>query len=109
MKTPEALIMASPSEAPRNDLNVDPVDAAVNTSIVNQDELHVRGTPKDERTHGWLPGTYVLLNSRSGTALDLSGADRKTALIWAHHGGSNQQVRRTYMSDLPIFSVLIHD
>ncbi|KAI8977801.1 ricin B lectin domain-containing protein [Trametes punicea] len=39
----------------------------------------------------WTPGTYVLLNARSGTALDMSGADDKTLIGWPMHGGPNQQ------------------
>ncbi|KAI0738176.1 ricin B lectin domain-containing protein [Daedaleopsis nitida] len=37
------------------------------------------------------PGTYVLLNARSGTAMDLSGADGKTVIGYSMHGGPNQQ------------------
>ena len=39
----------------------------------------------------WTPGTYVLLNARTGAALDLSGADNRTAIGYALHGGANQQ------------------
>ncbi|KZT08244.1 carbohydrate-binding module family 13 protein [Laetiporus sulphureus 93-53] len=37
------------------------------------------------------PGTYALLNARSGTALDLSGADRRSVLGYPSHMGENQQ------------------
>ena len=40
---------------------------------------------------GWTPGTYVLLNARTGAALDLSGADNATVIGYALHGGPNQQ------------------
>lgn len=40
----------------------------------------------------WTPGTYVLLNARSGTAVDMSGADNKTLIGYPMHGGPNQQV-----------------
>ncbi|KAI9068936.1 carbohydrate-binding module family 13 protein [Trametes sanguinea] len=39
----------------------------------------------------WTPGTYVLLNARSGTAVDMSGADNKTLIGYPMHGGPNQQ------------------
>ncbi|KAI0354430.1 hypothetical protein OH77DRAFT_1426006 [Trametes cingulata] len=39
----------------------------------------------------WMPGTYVLLNARGGTAVDMSGADNKTLIGWPMHGGPNQQ------------------
>ncbi|KAI0370736.1 hypothetical protein BV20DRAFT_943443 [Pilatotrama ljubarskyi] len=39
----------------------------------------------------WTPGTYVLLNARGGTAVDMSGADNKTLIGWPMHGGPNQQ------------------
>lgn len=41
----------------------------------------------------WAPGTYVLLNARSGTAVDMSGMDNKTLIGYPMHGGPNQQVR----------------
>lgn len=46
-----------------------------------------------EQGHEYLPipGPYMLLNSRSGTALDLSGADRQTVIGYPPHGGENQQ------------------
>ena len=33
----------------------------------------------------------MLLNARSGTAMDLSGADGKTVIGYTMHGGPNQQ------------------
>jgi len=36
--------------------------------------------------------TYVLINGKSGTALDLSGSDNKSIVGWTKHGGTNQQV-----------------
>jgi len=39
----------------------------------------------------WTPGTHVLLNARSGTALDLSGADQRTLIGFPAHMGQNQQ------------------
>ncbi|CDO69740.1 Carbohydrate-Binding Module Family 13 protein [Trametes cinnabarina] len=39
----------------------------------------------------WTPGTYVLLNARSGTAVDMSGVDNKTLIGYPMHGGPNQQ------------------
>ncbi|KAI0668230.1 hypothetical protein C8Q78DRAFT_980638 [Trametes maxima] len=39
----------------------------------------------------WAPGTYVLLNARSGTAVDMSGMDNKTLIGYPMHGGPNQQ------------------
>ncbi|PCH34833.1 carbohydrate-binding module family 13 protein [Wolfiporia cocos MD-104 SS10] len=41
--------------------------------------------------HPWTPGTYVLLNARGGTALDLSGADQRTLIGFPAHMGQNQQ------------------
>ncbi|KAF8879570.1 ricin B-like lectin [Infundibulicybe gibba] len=36
-------------------------------------------------------GTYRLINAKSGTALDLSNADRRTIAGWAAHDGNNQK------------------
>ncbi len=39
----------------------------------------------------WTPGTYSLINARSNTAADLSGADYKSIIGYSLHGGENQQ------------------
>ncbi|KAH9915556.1 uncharacterized protein BXZ73DRAFT_54208 [Epithele typhae] len=41
--------------------------------------------------HIWAPGTYVLVNARGGTAVDLHGADDRTLIGFHKHGGENQQ------------------
>ncbi|KAL6303614.1 hypothetical protein BKA93DRAFT_734718 [Sparassis latifolia] len=41
--------------------------------------------------YSWTPGTYVLVNARSGTALDLSCGDFRTLTGWPLHGEQNQQ------------------
>ncbi|OSX62764.1 carbohydrate-binding module family 13 protein [Postia placenta MAD-698-R-SB12] len=51
-------------------------------------------TPVHEQpteSQAWIPGTYVLLNARSGTALDLSGADQRSLIGFPAHMGQNQQ------------------
>ncbi|OBZ72955.1 hypothetical protein A0H81_06821 [Grifola frondosa] len=40
---------------------------------------------------GWIPGTYVLINARSGTALDLQIGDQRSLIGFPMHGGPNQQ------------------
>ncbi|TBU27445.1 ricin B lectin domain-containing protein [Dichomitus squalens] len=39
----------------------------------------------------WTPGTYVLLNARAGTAMDLHGYDYTSIIGYPMHGGPNQQ------------------
>lgn len=51
-------------------------------------------TPVHEQpteSQAWIPGTYVLLNARSGTALDLSGADQRSLIGFPAHMRQNQQ------------------
>jgi hypothetical protein len=43
----------------------------------------------------WKPGVYSLVNVRSGTSLDLSGADEKSIIGFPSHLGKNQQVSST--------------
>ncbi|KAH9920600.1 uncharacterized protein B0H18DRAFT_880925 [Fomitopsis serialis] len=45
----------------------------------------------DSPRHIWLPGTHVLLNARSGTALDLCGADQRNLIGFPVNMGPNQQ------------------
>ncbi|KAM5545830.1 hypothetical protein V8D89_000868 [Ganoderma adspersum] len=39
----------------------------------------------------WTPGTYVLLNARGGTAMDLHGGDNTSVIGYPMHGSQNQQ------------------
>ena len=39
----------------------------------------------------WTPGTYVLLNARGGTAMDLHGGDDTNVIGYPMHGNQNQQ------------------
>ena len=39
----------------------------------------------------WAPGTYVLLNARGGTAMDLHGGDDTNVIGYPMHGNQNQQ------------------
>ncbi len=39
----------------------------------------------------WTPGTYVLLNARGGTAMDLHGGDNTNVIGYPMHGAQNQQ------------------
>ena len=55
----------------------------------SHDEQQVAESPR----HIWLPGTHVLLNARSGTAIDLCGADQRNLIGFPVHMGPNQQVR----------------
>ncbi|KAI0942693.1 hypothetical protein AcW1_003256 [Taiwanofungus camphoratus] len=55
---------------------------------------HDHDTHCDEQVklhHTWSPGTYVLLNAKSGTALDLSGANQRALIGFPVHMGQNQQ------------------
>ena len=61
------------------------------------------GSDSDTPPSGvWTPGTYVLLNAKSGTAVDMSGADNKTLIGYPMHGGPNQQVRDYSLRSVPI-------
>ncbi|KAI0697195.1 ricin B lectin domain-containing protein [Cerioporus squamosus] len=55
------------------------------------DATAVAISPRASTPPVWAPGTYVLLNARGGTAVDLSGADNKTIIGYPMHGGPNQQ------------------
>ncbi|KAI0755612.1 ricin B lectin domain-containing protein [Fomes fomentarius] len=89
LRTPRAELKTEESLAPL-DLGVLPAHHAEGSdaTAVNVD---VAVSPRTSSPNVWTPGTYVLLNARSGTALDLSGADHRTVIGWPMHGGPNQQ------------------
>lgn len=49
----------------------------------------------------WAPGIFVLLNAKSGTALDLHGGNHKTLIGFPMHGNANQQVRSISLPPVP--------
>lgn len=91
LRTPRAELKTEESLTPL-DLGVLPAHHAEGSDATAVDvNVDVAVSPRTSSPNVWTPGTYVLLNARSGTALDLSGADHRSVIGWPMHGGPNQQ------------------
>jgi hypothetical protein len=53
---------------------------------------HVEASSEPIHPKKWRPGVYSLVNVKSGTVIDLSGADDRSIIGFPSHGGKNQQV-----------------
>ena len=87
-RTPRAELKTEEGLAP---LDLGSLPAHAHHPTEGSDATAVAVSPRALSPPVFAPGTYVLLNARGGTAMDLSGADHKTVIGYPMHGGPNQQ------------------
>ncbi|KAH9840164.1 uncharacterized protein C8Q71DRAFT_746087 [Rhodofomes roseus] len=90
-KPTDEVLLLIPPVAPETDApaKVEQPEASVPNG--NSLKSLSRQESTDSQRQIWLPGTHVLLNARSGTALDLCGADQRNLIGFPVNMGPNQQ------------------
>lgn len=87
-RTPRVELKTEETLAP---LDLNPIPHPSQHAAEASDATAVAVSPQASTPSVWAPGTYVLLNARGGTAVDMSGVDNKTIFGYPMHGGPNQQ------------------
>ncbi|PIL34541.1 hypothetical protein GSI_03319 [Ganoderma sinense ZZ0214-1] len=92
LKTEELLapLDLTPSSPPMSTSH-EPEPSDATTAVAVSPARSAKGLAGMAALPMWAPGTYVLLNARGGTAMDLHGADDTNVIGFPMHGNQNQQ------------------